>query len=369
MASLLAPAVLSGDSPSAGAVAPGWTVEPVASGFEADMLDLEQDSSGTEHLVYYDGSTNEIEYRRRTAPGVWEDGLFPYQGSLPQLDFDPVDAKAYVLFVENVTGNLKLAWRGAGGAWTSDTAMSTGGMAHRLSFEMLDGTAHIALTNAACEVMYRHFDMDGFSYTIPLDGCVGPDIADPSLALRSDGLPRITYNLDGELYYALTPDTFDWGAQLVDNSSANVGKWSSLALAADGTPHVSYQNTTEGALEYASKNFFQWFHVPVDGETEAVGLRTSLALDPLSGRPRIAHEGAVCKVCFAARQPGGSWTKTVVVDTPVPTHARKLILAANGEARIAYGTDEGIYVAFQSLVIFVDGFEAGNTGRWSTTSF
>jgi len=364
LGAFLAPAVLPGDSPSVGVVAPGWTVEPVASGFSASALDLEQDSSGTEHLVYFDSSTNEIEYRRRTAPGVWEDGLFPYVGFMPLLAFDPVDSKAYVLFVENVTGNLKLAWRGAGGAWTSDIALS-GELVQRLSFEMRDGTAHIAFTNANCELKYRHFDMDGFSYTIPLDQCAYPDVAEPALAVRSDGLPRISYNLAGALYYALTTDTVDWGVQLVDDSSANVGMWSSLALAADGTPHVSYQNTTEGTLVYATKSFFTWVHSPADDGTGAVAAWTSLALDPVSGRPRIAHHGFSCDVCFAARQAGGTWTRTVVVDTPVLTRTRKLILAANGEARIAYATDEGVDVAFQSLILFVDGFESGNTSAWS----
>jgi RHS repeat-associated protein len=108
-----------------------------------------------------------------------------------------------------------------------------------------------------------------------------------SLALDSSGNPRISYydSTNGDLKYASWTGSA-WNIQTVD-STGNVGQYTSLALDSSGNPHISYYDVTNTNLKYAKWTGSAWSLQTLDS-TGTVGLWTSIALDS-SGNPRIAY--------------------------------------------------------------------------------
>lgn len=114
-----------------------------------------------------------------------------------------------------------------------------------------------------------------------------------SIALNAAGNPRIVYYdfTNGDLKYAYCDANCQlaasWTITTVD-STGDVGKYASLALdSATGNPRISYYDSTNGDLKYASYTGAAWQIASVD-TTNDVGGYTSLALDA-SGPPRISY--------------------------------------------------------------------------------
>ncbi len=65
----------------------------------------------------------------------------------------------FMLYRDHSTFDLMLAWKTTAGDWTNTVALTTDYLP-KLSFEMFDGTAHIAYVTSLNEVAYYHFDPD-----------------------------------------------------------------------------------------------------------------------------------------------------------------------------------------------------------------
>ena len=74
---------------------------------------------------------------------------------------------------------------------------------------------------------------------------------------------------------ALTP----FVVETADGSANDVGQHSSLALDAQGNPHVAYRDQTIGDLKYARRSGGIWTRETADGTANFVGVDASLALD------------------------------------------------------------------------------------------
>jgi RHS repeat-associated protein len=108
-----------------------------------------------------------------------------------------------------------------------------------------------------------------------------------SINLDSSGNPRISYydSTNGDLKYASWTGSA-WNIQTVD-STGSVGQYTSLVLDSSGNPHISFYDVTNTNLKYAKWTGSSWSLQTLDS-TGTVGLWTSLALDS-SGNPRIAY--------------------------------------------------------------------------------
>jgi hypothetical protein len=131
--------------------------------------------------------------------------------------------------------------------------------------------------------------------TVDSEGYVGKY---SSIALDSDGTPHISYmeELDGGLKYAKWSGD-SWIIQVVD-AAHDVGMPSSIALDKTGNPHISYFDLAKGDLKYAKWNGSAWDIQTVDS-SGYVGSDNSIALDSL-GRPHISYR---------AGEPGYSFLK------------------------------------------------------------
>jgi hypothetical protein len=117
---------------------------------------------------------------------------------------------------------------------------------------------------------------------------------DCSLALDADGNPHISYN-DGN-YSGLKYASWNgskWNIQVVDlgGVTGGDGLYSSLSIDSSGSPHISYcafDETYHGYLKYAWWNGLSWNTQTVD--PVGSGWFTSLALDS-QGNPHISYYG------------------------------------------------------------------------------
>ncbi|MEK7287181.1 MAG: FlgD immunoglobulin-like domain containing protein [Elusimicrobiota bacterium] len=175
----------------------------------------------------------------------------------------------------------------------------------------------------------------------------------PSIALDSNGYPRIAYN-DwnlGDLRYA-SWDGNQWTLETVVADGV-VGGTPSLFIDSAGTPHISYYDYDKGDLWYAKKADSGWAFELVDSSGN-VGLWSSLKVDS-SGKVHIAYEDITLpnsqggmNLKYAARGPnGGWWSENVDTQGDVGQFA-SLALDSQGKVHIAYMSYAGSARFFKS---------------------
>ncbi|MGE3545018.1 MAG: MYXO-CTERM sorting domain-containing protein, partial [Kofleriaceae bacterium] len=123
----------------------------------------------------------------------------------------------------------------------------------------------------------------------------------------------------------------------IDAAGADVGMYTSIAVANDGTPMVTYFDRDTGSLKFAAKAGGAWqIHTieegtgTIEGAGVVVGMYTSLTLRSDDNRPGVAYlahvrdgAGARAEVRYAAAQtpqPGSSadWMTWVIDTAPLP---------------------------------------------------
>jgi hypothetical protein len=189
-----------------------------------------------------------------------------------------------------------------------------------------------------------------------------------SLAL-DNGNPRISYHegANQDLQYtwcdADCGDTTSWDAVVVDSAS-DVGQHSSL-YDSSGNPHISYYDTTAGDLKYATCDSGcdtpgNWTTETVDNSTNNVGLYTSMALDG-SGNPHISYFDANSLDLKYAYKSGGSWTIVVVDSLGTVGEYTSLALDGTGNPRISYHGNNTLKYASCDT-------SCDDAGNWTTTT-
>jgi subtilisin-like proprotein convertase family protein len=158
-----------------------------------------------------------------------------------------------------------------------------------------------------------------------------------SLALDAQGNPHVSYldDTDDNLKYAQKSGGV-WTIETADGPANDVGRYSSLALDAQGNPHVSYYDFTMGNLKYARKSGGVWTVETADGSANDVGPYSSLALDA-QGNPHVSYYDATAVDLKYARKSGGVWTIEYADVAPGAVGAHtSLVLDAEGNAHVSY---------------------------------
>ncbi len=277
----------------------GWytqTVTPYSRGYVGLYTSLALDEQEDAHISYYDWSQGNLKYACRDASG-WYSQVVDNHGDVGLYTSLALDGEGYphISYYDATQQNLKYAYQDDSG-WYSQTVDSAGDVGHHTSLALettAPYTVHISYYDATNQhPKYAHQTATGWHvYTV---GTGFPGGQYPSLALEDNGNPHISYfeHYFGDLLYIERTGPTTWLSSTVDyhsESGDEVGRFSSLALAANEEAHISYYDNASGNLKYAH-GYAAW---PTAGwpNRETVdrgGGYTSLALDS-DGEAHISH--------------------------------------------------------------------------------
>ncbi len=230
-------------------------------------------SNGDPRISYYDGTNDNVKFAAwsGTAWFIQVVGTAGGGGGHTSLSLDASDSP-HISYCG--TGNLRYAlWQGF--FWDIHT-VDTGNFFGQWTSLALDASGHPHISYYAGGPL-KYAAWDGTTWAIQT--VPGQPDNGTSVALDNRGYPHISCSALGnrDLQYA-TWDGTAWDTQVVD-SVGDVGTWSSLALASNGDPCISYEDGYMNFdLKYAAWNGSSWDIETVDS-TGYVGVYTSLALD------------------------------------------------------------------------------------------
>lgn len=156
-----------------------------------------------------------------------------------------------------------------------------------------------------------------------------------SLALDADGNPHISYYdaTQADLKYAVRLGGV-WSVETVDPVDLS-GQYTSIALDSQGRPHISYHQADSGSVRYATKSGGVWSIETLEGGLTLDGITTSIALDD-QDNPRISYYRAVGADLRFAQKNSGVWSfETVDSGGDVGLYS-SLALDDHGNPRIAF---------------------------------
>ncbi len=287
----------------------GWHVMTVDTGAAdspvGETARLGLDSAGQPHIVYSDNSNYALKYAFLEPTGwrVEQVGHALYLGApfslavsstgVPHLccaDYDPVDELLVHAYREDTTWILEEI--GTGFASPCSLALDA------------DDHPYVIANKSGNESAVVHWT--GGSWHTETIHWAGYQINGLSLALSADGFPHVS----ATFWYGAEPGYPVWQYRyrdqqgwhgLLSSDSVELGQ-TSLALDADGRPFVSY-STSEG-LALVAFDGTTWRTETIDS-SENVGRFSSLALDSAS-RPVVAYSGQSASMKVASWT-GASW--------------------------------------------------------------
>jgi hypothetical protein len=193
-------------------------------------------------------------------------------------------------------------------------------------------------------------------FTMDLAGTEGYSNAPTHLALDPKGNPHVCYT-PGVLKYA----SFDgkrWNIQQIDPGSGLIEYNCWVAIAPDGTPHVTwyqYGNPTGGYYLHVKHAVLQngtWMARTVDFEGQT-GKWNSIAVDA-QGVPHMSYDSFLKGALKSAVFDGQEWKVTLVEDREMGGDAYNrgmgncIIVNRDGFAQISYEYDDTLRYAWQT---------------------
>lgn len=260
--------------------------------------------------------------------------------------------------------------RYTGGAWqAAETVVSSAYTPYGPSLALdTANRPHIsyALSAGASGMGLHHAYWDGSAWQFQVAAGGLPLVEFTSLALDGSGRPHILYPIeDLGLLRCVRWDGSAWQIDTVDQGG-DPGRGSSLVLDGAGRPHIGYIDYQTGWLKYAAWDGAAWQIQAADqADSIFTTSKTSLALDPITGYPRLAYGSPAAMpnptgLLYAAWN-GAAWQ----IQTVDSGDAASLVLDALGRPHIAYRADGALRYARWNGTQWVIQTVAGSGAGWS----
>jgi hypothetical protein len=319
----------------------GWDTSIAVDAWGNPHISYYDSSQGTLKYARWTGSAWHIEtvdYVDRGGAGysAWDTSIALDGAGYPHI--------SYCYSTSSLSGALKYArWDGV--TWNIETVDTAGsvGWYTSLALDSAD-TPHIShYQDHVYDLRYSRWGGSAWqSETVESSGMVG---AHTSLAIDGQDHPHISYwdDLNKDLKYARW-DGATWSIETVD-SSGNVGQYTSLAVDGEDVPHISYVDRTNYNLKYAWWDGSAWQLETVDASgvvsCEAIhsppqwGCSTSLSLGA-EGHPHISYHDATNGDLEYAYWDGSGWQLETVDGADDVGQGNSLALDTGGQAHISY---------------------------------
>ena len=255
--------------------------------------------SGYPGISYYDSTNKQLDYAAWNGSGWNSPQAVDTSGTVGLYTSLAMDSSGNprISYYDQTNNCLKFAsWNGSSWSIQGVNSGGSGGQYTSLALDPTAGYARISFYDSAGHLSLAAWN--GSTWTVQVVDPATTTGMYSSLALEpGTGYPRISYydRSNRDLKFASWNGS-SWSIQLID-STGDVGSYSSVALQpVSKNPGISYYDVTNKSLKYvdASWSGSSWlWNVPqvVDngGSLNNVGQYSSLAFDPLSGKPRIAY--------------------------------------------------------------------------------
>ncbi|MBI2926487.1 MAG: S8 family serine peptidase [Verrucomicrobia bacterium] len=282
------------NSASATTLSTGWSIFTPDTGQNmATYIGLDFDSGGNPAIAYDDYTNGQLKFAHFDG-AAWTIEVVAAGGGGASLAYDP-SGLASVSHV--ASGKLYFASK-SGPAWTSTVIERSNVQGDNTSL------AYDSLGNSA--ISYRRFS--GQSGNL-------------KLARRSGGV---------------------WTTQTVEAGAG--ARYNQLAFDAAGNPAIAYSDDINAdgwldTLKFAHWNGASWDIWIVDTGLVGYGVFATVAYDPTTGYPAVAHRGTGQLRFF--RWDGAGWAGPETVDPSTTSiSGTSLAFASDGTAYLAYGTSE-----------------------------
>jgi hypothetical protein len=298
------------------------------------------------HVAYYYGNTGDLRYLYRPAGGAFgaftaidgANNVGQYAALVVEPGTTPV---VHIAYLDATLNDLKYARRtGTTGTFTVSTIDSSGNAVG----------SHASLAVSAAGVFIAYYDATigdlklavqppgGQFFIVPVESRNNTG-TDSSIVVNAAGDVTVIYR-DGDVRTLLASSRKAggwWRTEVAEASANNVGQYADVAVANDGTVHLSYYDTV-GDLRYASRSLAGAWTPAAAVTTNSVGTYSNICIDP-SGAPIIAYYDATATdLLLATRQSNGAF-----VSSPIDVSAG----AAIGTfASMACDADGGVFVSY-----------------------
>ena len=231
--------------------------------------------------------------------------------------------------------------------WYSEVAASEGYVGAQSSLIMdNDGVPHVSHVRLYDQpALLYSTKVNGEWVTEVVDDAVGlQSFRDTTIQLDSQGRPHISYyeSYDSDLRFASRIDG-EWVVEFVD-SVGSVGLQADMVLDIFGAPHIAYVDLDAVDLRYATKVSGTWEIEVVDSEG-IVGTYPSIALDPI-GRQHISYYDVSTLKLKYAQKKQDQWETEYVTPGIDISGCTALAVDRRGRAKVAfrtYGEDRLVY--------------------------
>ncbi len=263
-----------------------WTIVEFSS-YPGHFTSIAVDSNDLAHISHVDNGKLLYTRQYRMGNDIWWGtqtvvGASDIEGASLTLDEND---RPYIVYYDAVAQNLCWAWSPTDNVWNIGTRNTAGTIdGGKPSAVMREGGLHVAYLNfTAHSVEYIQITPGGG--WPPTPQTVGGSVslaADVRLALRSDGLPRISYaTANNKLMYAIYTGSA-WGLVELDGDVEHpMGACNSLALNADNQARIAYYDATHQAqaLRYKAYGLIGWGAATIVDDNLGAICYISLAVD------------------------------------------------------------------------------------------